>query len=68
MWQRDTSLECPDGDVGNDHTYFDFTNYTITRLEEDSIYNITVIAINNIVVNNSITAMTLEAGERYLYK
>ena len=69
MWQRNTSLECPDEDVGYDFTYADFTDYTITGLEEDSSYNITVIAIYNdsIAFSNTVTAMTLEAGESYLH-
>ena len=70
MWQRNTSLECPYEDVGYNYTYADFTEYTITGLEEDSSYNITLIAIYNdsIVISNNVTAMTLEAGESYLHK
>ena len=69
MWQRNTSLECPDEDVGDDYTYADFTEYNITGLEEDSSYIITLITIYNdsIVISNTVTALTLEAGESYLY-
>ena len=43
------------------------TSYDITELEEDSTYSITVIASNSAgssAVSNTVTAMTMEAGER----
>ena len=46
-------------------TIDDSVSYTITGLEEDSTYSITVIASNSAgssAVSN--TAMTMEAGER----
>ena len=66
MWQRDTSLECPD-DVDEDSDTISSTSYDIMGLEEDSRYSITVTASNadgSSEVSNTVTAMTLEAGER----
>ena len=67
MWQRDTSLECPDvEDDGSVTISGDFTEYTITGLEEDSSY---IIIITVTVFNeaggseDTVTAMTEEAGE-----
>ena len=69
MWQRDTSLECPDDeDDGNDMVTGDFTEYTITGLEEDSRYIITVTLFNDAGSSeDTITVMTEETGERYCY-
>ena len=66
MWQRDTSVGCPDVDGGSDTMITD-TSYDITGLEEDSRYSITVRASNkagSTKSSNIVTAMTLEAGER----
>ena len=63
-WQRDTSVGCSDKDQGN--TTITDTSYTISGLDEDSRYTITVIASNtagNSEVSN-LTAVTEEAGER----
>ena len=64
MWQRDTTVGCSDEDEDSD-TITD-TNYDITGLEEDSSYSITVTASNTAgnEDSNTVTAMTLEAGER----
>ena len=65
MWQRDTSLECPDED--EDSVTISSTNYDIMGLEEDSRYSITVTASNGAgssEVSNTVTAMTEEGGER----
>ena len=45
------------------------TSYTITGLEEDSNYTITVTATNatGSAVSDSVTGMTLEAGDRLCY-
>ena len=60
MWQRDTSLECSDEDSGMATSVGE-----ITDLEEDSSYSITVRAINDAGSSEvTLTAMTLEAGER----
>ena len=69
MWQRDTSLECPDDeDDGNDMVTGDFTEYTVNGLEEDSSYIITVTVFNDAGVSeDTVTAITEEAGERYCY-
>ena len=59
-WQRDTSLECSDEDSGMATSVGN-----ITGLEEDSSYSITVRAINDAGSSEvTVTAMTLEAGER----
>ena len=66
VWQRDTSLECPDDeDEGSDT--ISSTSYDIMGLEEDSRYSITVTASNaegSSEVSNTITSMTEEAGEK----
>ena len=63
MWQRDTSLECPDDDDGN-FTIVTTTNYDIVGLQEDSRYNITVKESINNTFNHTVSVMTPEAGER----
>ena len=66
MWQRDTSGECPDEDEGSTTVSGGSTSYDIMGLEEDSSYSITVTASNaagSSAVSNTVTAMTLEAGE-----
>ena len=65
MWQRDTSLECPD-DEDEGRGTISSTSYDIMGLEEDSRYSITVTASNaecSSEVSNTVTAMTEEAGE-----
>ena len=69
MWQRDTSLECPD-DEDEGSVTISSTSYNITGLEEDSRYSITVTASNaegSSAISNTVTAMTEEAGERYIH-
>ena len=69
MWQRDTTTGCQGGDEDS-ATMITDTSYDITGLEEDSSYSIAVRASNtnndagSSVVSNTVTAMTLEAGER----
>ena len=66
MWQRDTSGECPDEDEDSISLTDGSTSYDIMGLEEDSSYSITVTASNaagSSAVSNTVTAMTLEAGE-----
>ena len=68
MWQRDASLECPDVDEDLFTIYNGSTRYDIMGLEEDSRYDVTVLAFNaedSRALSNTCTAMTLEAGERY---
>ena len=65
MWQRDTTGECSNED--EDSATITDTSYDITGLEEDSSYSITVRASNTAGSSedsNTVTAMTLEAGER----
>ena len=66
MWQRDTSGECPDEDEHSTTTTDNSTSYDVIGLEEDSSYsiNVTVTNIAGSTVSNTITAITLEAGER----
>ena len=65
MWERDTSGECPDEDEGSATITDGSTSYTITLLEEDSSYTITVTATNAVgsAVSDPVTGMTGEAGE-----
>ena len=68
MWQRDTSLGCPDMDEGSINITNGSTSYTIVGLQENSSYSITVTASSgegSSEISNNITAMTSEAGERY---
>ena len=64
MWQRDTSGDCSDQDVGSTTLTDGSTNYIITGLEESSNYTITVIAtnVNEMEVSNSVTGFTQESG------
>ena len=68
MWQRDTSGECPDEDEGSTtiNTNDISTAYAISGLEEDSLYRITVTAVNSIgsIASETVTVMTEEAGEK----
>ena len=62
MWQRDTSIGCSNVDEGNATSIGE-----ITGLYEDSSYIITVTAFNSAgssAVSNTVTAITLDAGER----
>ena len=65
MWQRDTSGECPDEDEDSISLTDGSTSYDIMGLEEDSSYGFTVTASNaaGSAVSNTVTAMTMEAGE-----
>ena len=63
-WERDTSGECPDEDVGNATITHGLTSFSIRQLEESSTYNITVTA-NNIagsVVSDPVITMTRKTG------
>ena len=65
-WQRDTSVGCSDEDQDSTTITDGSTSYTISGLEEDSRYTITVTASNTAgssEVSNSVTAVTEEAGE-----
>ena len=64
-WERDTSGECPDEDEGSATITDGSTSYTITGLEEDSSYIITVNATNaaGSAISVSVTEKTEEAGE-----
>ena len=71
MWQRDTSVGCSDEDEASGiiNTNSISTSYVISGLEEDSLYMITVTAVNSIasVVSETVTAMTKDAGEKYCW-
>ena len=65
MWERDTSRECPGMDEDSATITGGSTSYTISGLEEDSNYTITVAATNatGSAVSVPVTTMTGEAGE-----
>ena len=65
VWERDTSGECPDEDEGSATITDGSTNYTITQLEEDSSYTITVTATNpaGSAVSDPVTGMTGKASK-----
>ena len=65
-WQRDTSVGCSDEDEDTISENGDFTSYTITGLEPGNRYSITVTVSNSAgtAVSNTVTAMTVETGER----
>ena len=64
-WERDTSGECTDVDEGSATISGSSTSYTISGLQEDSNYTITVTATNTAgsAVSVPVTAVTGEAGE-----
>ena len=65
-WQRDTSVGCSDVNERTISETGDFTIYTIMGLEPGNRYSITVTVSNSAgtAVNNTVTAMTVETGER----
>ena len=65
IWERDTSSKCPDVDEGSATISSSSTSYTISGLQEDSNYTITVTTTNTAgsTVSVPVTAMTGEAGE-----
>ena len=66
-WQRDTSVGCSDMNERTISVNGAFTSYTITGLEPGNRYTITVTVSNSAgtaPVSNTVTAMTLETGER----
>ena len=69
MWETDDVGGCLTGSSDMDSTTItdDSTSYDITELEEDSTYSITVTASNSAgssAISNTVTAITMEAGER----
>ena len=68
MWETDDIGGCSGGsDMDSTTITGGSTSYDIMGLEEDSNYTITVTASNSAgssEVSNTVTAMTLEAGER----
>ena len=66
-WQRDTSVGCSDEDEDTISENGAFAIYTILGLEPGNRYTIRVTVSNSAgtaPVSNTVTAMTLEAGER----
>ena len=65
IWERDTSEECSDEDVGNSTVTDGSTSYSIGNLEEGSSYTITVTATNaaGSVVSDPVMGVTEEVGE-----
>ena len=66
MWETDDIGDCSGGsDVDSTTITGGSTSYDIMELEEDSSYTITVTASNSAGSSeDTVTAMTLEAGER----
>ena len=65
-WQRDTSVGCTDEDTDSTTiTGGSMTSYTITGLEEDSMYIVNMTAYNPLGNERSepVTGMTMIAGE-----
>ena len=67
MWERDTTLKCSDVDMDT-VTFTDISSsisLTITGLEEDSSYVITVTgtSVTGNTDNVSVNAVTTEAGD-----
>ena len=69
-WERVTSRECPDVDIGNYTIYDRSTEYVIRNLQEGSRYSILVKAFSpaGIAVSLQATGTTHEAGERLTYR
>ena len=65
VWKRDTSGECSVVKVGKTTITDGSTCYSITKLEEDSSYTITVAESNaaGSAVSEPVTGTTLEAGK-----
>ena len=65
-WEKNDSKKCHKVDKGSAKSISGSTKYTITGLEEDSNYTITVTTTNatGSSVSVPVTAMTGEAGER----
>ena len=64
-WEKDNTGRCPTEDKGNVTITDDNTSYTITGLEEDSYYKMTVTATNaaESVASDSVIRLTEEAGD-----
>ena len=64
-WERDTLGECPDVDEDSATISGSSTSYTISGLQEDSNYTITVTVTTALgsAVSVPVTAVTGEAGE-----
>ena len=64
-WQRDTLVGCSDEDQNSTTITNGSTSYTISGLEEDSRYEVTVTASNTLgeKTSNQITPMTMTASE-----
>ena len=69
MWERDASGERPDEGEGNATITDCSTSYTITGLEEDNNYTITVTATNAAgrAASNPVTGVTSKAGDKLMY-
>ena len=66
-WQRDTSVGCSNVNERTISENGAFTSYTILGLEPGNRYTITVTVSNSAgtaPVSNTVTAMTVETGER----
>ena len=64
LWERDTSVGCPDQDENSASVSGASTSYNITGLEEDSSYSVTLLASNRAgSINVSVVQTTEEASE-----
>ena len=64
LWERDTSVRCPDQDENSASVSGASTSYNITGLEEDSSYSVTLLASNRAgSINVSVVQTTEEASE-----
>ena len=68
MWERDTTKKCSDIKMANTTQINNFTSFTITGLEEDSHYIITLTASTMwaAISSSSVKGMTAEAGKKYI--
>ena len=64
LWERDTSVGCPDQDENSASVSGASTSYNITGLEEDSSYSVTLLASNRAgSINVSVVRTTEEESE-----
>ena len=68
-WKRNKDEKCPAIDMHNSTITVSPDSYTITGLEEDSSYTITVTAINAAgkVFSVLVTGVTMEAGKGQVF-
>ena len=66
-WERDTTKKCSDMKMVNTTIIYHSTGFSITGMEEDSHYIITVTAnTNGGTISSSVMGMTAEAGKEHI--